>query len=117
MNRNIAPAAALLILLTTGGCSDQEAAHDADPHALDRLDGIIGRRILTCNDGSQVDVDVLDDGLRMAITTLPQRHTHVVRASRTGASFRGKNISVDVAGGTIAITQAGHGIRICRRAE
>jgi hypothetical protein len=100
--------------LTVGACNPAPTQSDEAAHQKHLTPKLIAQRIMYCDDGMRADVDFLDDGLKMAVTWLPNGRTEILRAQRTGDEFRGDRSRAVVAGGSIAFTQRGK-IRVCHR--
>lgn len=78
-----------------------------------KISDMLGQRMLTCDDGSQVDVDFLTDGLRMVVTWLPGRQPETLLARKTGDEFRGPKTRALIVGRSIAFERDKTPIRIC----
>lgn len=74
-----------------------------------------GQALLRCDDGTSVEVDLLDQGLRMAVTWLPRGPTEQLNALNAGGTFVGKRTRATIVGSTTAFQVAGGHIRICHR--
>ena len=102
-------AVAALIILSAAGCSSQ--APSSNPHDEDHFAGtnpqIIGRHIYGCDDGAQITVDFLADGL-----TIEVRSTAGGKPVRLSAPDR---ITADATGGQMTINRQGHPAQACRR--
>ena len=111
----IARAGAVFVTGVVVGACNPVPSEPAEPAHDKRLTPrLIAQRIMYCDDGSRADVDFIDDGLKMAVTWLPNGRTEILHAQRTGDEFRGDRSRAVVAGGSIAFTQGGK-IRVCHR--
>lgn len=106
-----------LMIAVLPGCSSQPRSDDRGGRREHAQEQVIGERIVTCQDGTQADIDFLDDGLRMSVTWLPGGPSEVLTASRTGEPYQGKQTRAVVAGGTIAFQRGTTFVRICRRVQ
>lgn len=95
-------------------CKDRSEAA-APVHTKANTPALLGQAVLRCDDGGSVDVDFLDQGLRMAVTWLPGGPTEQLRAPATGRPFVGARTRATIVGGTTAFEQAGGSVRICHR--
>ncbi len=100
--------------LAAGACNPAPTKTAEPAHEKHMTLGLIGQRIMYCDDGTRADVDFIDDGLKMAVTWLPKGKTQILRAQRTGDEFRGDYSRAVVAGGSIAFTR-GSKVQICHR--
>lgn len=106
--------AVLVTGVIVGACNPAPSEPVEPAHDKRVTPRLIAQRIMYCDDGSRADVDFIDDGLKMAVTWLPNGRTEILHAQRTGEEFRGDQSRAVVAGGSIAFTQRGK-IRVCHR--
>ncbi len=106
--------AILLAGLAAEACNPAPTKTAEPAHEKHLTPGLIGQRIMYCDDRTRADVDFIDDGLKMAVTWLPKGRTEILRAQRTGDEFRGDYSRAVVAGGSIAFVRRGK-VQICHR--
>lgn len=110
--------ARVCVVLVTGvivGACNPAPSEPVEPaHDKRVTPRLIAQRITYCDDGTRADVDFIDDGLKMAVTWLPNGKTEILRAQRTGDEFRGDQSRAIVAGGAIAFMRRGK-IHVCHR--
>lgn len=106
--------AAIAAGLAVGACNPAPTRPPEPAHENHLTEKLIAQRIMYCDDGARADVDFIDDGLKMAVTWLPNGRTEILRAKRTGEEFRGDQSRAIVAGGAIAFMRRGK-IHVCHR--
>jgi hypothetical protein len=100
--------------LAVGACNPAPTQPTEPAHEKHLTQKLIAQRIMYCDDGTRADIDFIDDGLKMAVTWLPNGRTEFLRAQRTGKEFRGDQSRAVVAGGAIAFMRPGK-ICVCHR--
>ncbi|WP_413247214.1 hypothetical protein [Sphingomonas sp. 1P06PA] len=100
--------------LAVAACNPAPTQPTESAHEKHLTEKLIAQRIMYCDDGARADVDFIDDGLKMAVTWLPNGRTEILRAQRTGEEFRGDQSRAVVAGGAIAFMRRGK-ISVCHR--
>lgn len=98
-------------------CGRSQDGTDGALHNAETMPGLLGQRVVYCDNGSRADVDFLADGLRMAVTWLPRGKTEILHARSTGDEFRNGKTRAVIAGGSIAFTYGDGSIRICHRVK
>ncbi|MCI1271488.1 MAG: hypothetical protein LKM31_00165 [Sphingobium sp.] len=110
-------AVAALIILSAAGCSSQ--APSSNPHDEDHFAGtnpqIIGRHIYGCDDGAQITVDFLADGLTIEVRSTAGGKPVRLSAPGQGLQYIGDRITADATGGQMTINRQGHPAQACRR--
>nr|WP_246248773.1 hypothetical protein [Sphingomonas hominis] len=113
--RTIVPLSAIMAAgLAVAACNPAPTQPTEPAHEKHLTEKLIAQRIMYCDDGARADVDFIDDGLKMAVTWLPNGRTEILRAQRTGEEFRGDQSRAVVAGGAIAFMRRGK-ISVCHR--
>lgn len=113
MNRLHAPLALFASLLLV--CCSEPPRRDDHTHV--RVAHALGQQIMACEDGSRADIAFLGNGLRMAVTWLPDQSTELLVAPRTGSAFQGRETRATIAGGTIAFQRGADFLRLCHRID
>lgn len=109
--------AVALMATSAAGCSSQ--APSSNPHDEDHFAGtnpqIIGRHIYGCDDGAQITVDFLADGLTIEMRSTAGGKPVRLSAPGQGLQYIGDRITADATGGQMTINRQGRPAQACRR--
>lgn len=109
-------ATATCLLAGLSACSSQPDTNEAATgHDRRTIPELVGQHIYACNDGSQLDVDFLTDGLTIDLTPLPGGTSRRLTAPATGLPFVGEGMTVNLSNGEIVILRADEPVQTCRR--
>ncbi|WP_371424677.1 hypothetical protein [Tardiphaga sp.] len=107
-------ASILILTLDLASCSTKQG--DESRHDGRSVPGLIGEQIYACQDGSEVDVDFLTDGLTLDFSVRPAGKAERLTAPATGLTFIGDKINIKISGGdSLTILRTGAQPLLCQR--
>lgn len=108
---------AAFAVLSAAGCSSQAPSSNPqdEDHFADTNPQIIGRHVYECDDGAQITVDFLADGLTIEMRGTAGGRPARLSAPGQGLRYIGDRITADATGGQMTINRQGHAAQACRR--
>lgn len=103
----------VLIAAMLTGCAGEPG--DANAQRSARHPAAIGEQRYRCTDGSQWDVDFVEDGLKIDLTSQPDGKVARLTAAAQGMTFVGDRIAAVLSGRQLFIDRADRARLSCRR--
>ena len=111
---------ALALVGATGlsGCSSEPDSGDRSGQKDAFARSPIGSHLYTCSDGSNVEVDFLEDGLTIDLRTPPNAAPERLTAPASGVPFVGENVNIALSDGArMTVIRTDEKAVTCRRAN
>ena len=108
-------AAVVLIAAMLTGCAGEPG--DANAQRSARHPAAIGEQRYTCSDGSQWDVDFVEDGLKLDLTSQPDGKVARLTAAAQGMTFVGNRVAAVLSGRQLFIDRDGDTRLTCARSQ
>jgi len=106
----------LLAMPVAAACSPASTSDPQERHDRQTTPTLVGEKMYVCPNGERLDVDFLDDGLTLDLSSLPGGRPLRLKASTTGAPFTNQGATLQLAGtDAIVITITGKPAMTCER--